>query len=72
MENASKALLIAGGILLALLIIGSLVLLFSNLQDYQNKTNISVRQSQIAEFNNQFEPYNKTTRNNFDGTKKCI
>ena len=59
MENASKALLMAGGVLIALLIIGSLVLLFSNLQDYQNTTNISEKQAQIAKFNNQFEPYNK-------------
>ena len=59
MENASKALLMAGGILIALLIIGSLVLLFANLQDYQNKTDVSSKQAQIAEFNNQFEPYNK-------------
>ena len=59
MENASKALLMAGGILIALLILGSLVLLFSNLQDYQNKTDASTKQAQIAEFNSQFEPYNK-------------
>ena len=60
MENASKALLMAGGILLSLLILGSLVLLFSNLQDYQNKSDISTKQAQIAKFNNQFEPYNKS------------
>lgn len=60
MENASHALLIAGGILIALLILGSLVMLFTNLQDYQNKTDISVKQAQIADFNNQFEPFNKT------------
>lgn len=59
MENAAKALLMAGGILIALLVIGALVLLFSNLSDYQNKTDASVKQSQIAEFNNQFEPYNR-------------
>lgn len=59
MENASKALLMAGGILIALLILGSIVLLFANLQDYQNKTDSSTKQSQIAAFNNQFEPYNK-------------
>jgi len=59
MENASKALLMAGGVLIAILILGSLVLLFANLQDYQNKTDSSTKQSQIAEFNNQFEPYNK-------------
>ena len=59
MENAAKALLMAGGILIALLIIGAIVLLFSNLQDYQNKTDISEKQAQIAQFNNQFEPFNK-------------
>ena len=59
MENASKALLMAGGILIALMIIGSIVLLFANLQDYQNKNDISIKQSQIAKYNNQFEPFNK-------------
>lgn len=60
MENASKALLMAGGMLIALLILGSLVLLFANLQDYQNKTNISKKQAEIAEYNNQYEPFNKS------------
>lgn len=59
MENAAKALLMAGGILIALLILGAIVLLFANLQDYQNKTDISTKQAQIAQFNNQFEPFNK-------------
>lgn len=59
MENASKALLMAGGMLIALLIIGSLVLLFANLQDYQNKNDISQKQAEIAKYNNQFEPFNK-------------
>ena len=59
MENASKALLMAGGILIALMIIGSIVLLFANLQDYQNKNDISIKQSQIAKYNNQFELFNK-------------
>lgn len=59
MENASKALLMAGGMLIALLIIGSLVLMFANLQNYQNNEDISAKQAQIAEYNNQFEPYNK-------------
>ena len=60
MENASKALLMAGGVLIALLILGSLVMLFTNLQDYQNSQDVSAKQSQIAKFNNQFEPYNKS------------
>ena len=49
----------AGGILIALLVIGALVLMFSNLQDYQIKTNASNQQTEVANFNNQFEPYNK-------------
>lgn len=59
MENTSKALLMAGGILIALLILGALVLLMTNLQTYQNANNDMTKNSQIAEFNNQFEPYNK-------------
>ena len=59
MENAAKALLIAGGVLLALLVISSLVMLFTNLQDYQNKTDASVLETQIANYNNQFSLYNR-------------
>lgn len=59
MENASKALLIAGGILIAMLIIGSLVLLFNNIASYQSNEDANAKQSQIAKFNNQFEPFNK-------------
>ena len=59
MENAAKALLMAGGVLIALLVLGSLVMLFTNLQDYQNKTDASVLETQIAKYNSQYEPYNK-------------
>ena len=59
MENASKALLMAGGILIALMIIGALVLLGNNLSSYKNNEQALEKQSQIAEFNDQFEPYNK-------------
>lgn len=59
MENASNALLMAGGILIALLIIGALVIMGANLQSYQNNNDDLTKLSQIAEFNNQFEPYNK-------------
>ena len=59
MENASKALIMAGGILIALLIIGSLIFFGTTLQSYQNSENENVKDSQIAEFNNQYEPYKK-------------
>lgn len=59
MENATRALTMAGGILIALMILGALLLMFNNLSSYQNKNDASELASQIAEVNNQFEPYNK-------------
>lgn len=59
MENAAKALLMAGGILIAMLVIGALVMMFIQLGDYQMSTAASEKQAQVAKFNNQFEPFNK-------------
>ena len=59
MENASKALIIAGSVLIALLIIGALVLMFSNLTSYQKTNTETAREAQIVEFNNQYENYNR-------------
>ena len=59
MENATQALTMAGGILIALMILGALFLMFNNLSSYQNQNDTSTKSTQIAEFNNQFEPYNK-------------
>ena len=57
MENASKALLIAGGMLIALLIIGALVLRFNQIGDYDKGLHSIEKISQIAEFNMDFERY---------------
>ena len=59
MENASKALIMAAGILIALIILGALILMFSNLSNYQD-TNIQTdREAQIVEFNNQYVTYDR-------------
>lgn len=58
MENASKAILMAAGILIALLILGALILMFTRLGMFQSQNDAQTKQSQIAAFNNQFEPYN--------------
>ena len=60
MENASKALIMAGGILIALLVLGALMLMVNNLSSYQDSQDIQTKSSQIAEFNNQFNPYIKS------------
>ena len=57
MENASKALLIAGGMLIALLIIGALVLMFNQIGDYEKGKQGVEKNSQIAEFNMDFVRY---------------
>lgn len=57
MENASKALLMAGGILTALLVIGALILMFNQLGSYQKGNSDAEKNSQIAEFNKKFEKY---------------
>lgn len=57
MENASKALLMAGGILTALLVIGALILMFNQLGSYQKGNSEAEKNSQIASFNRKFEKY---------------
>lgn len=55
MENASKALIIAGAILLAILIISLGIIIFGQAQDTIQSVNMS-EQEQLA-FNNKFTPY---------------
>lgn len=57
MENASKALLMAGGILIALMIIGALLLMFNQIGDYEKGQQSNEKTSSLAEFNSDFERY---------------
>ena len=66
MENASKALIMAAAVLIALMITGALLLMFNNLSNYQETDTQNTRESQIVEFNNQFETYD---RNNVRGNE---
>ncbi len=59
MENASKALLMAASVLIALVIIGAFMLMMSNLTDYQDKSYQSTADAQTTEFNNQYITYAK-------------
>lgn len=55
MENASKALIIAGAILLAILLISLGILIFNQAQDTVNNSGMS--QAEISAFNNKFLKY---------------
>lgn len=57
MENASKALIIAGAILLAILLISLGIMIFSQAQDTVNNSGMS--QAEISAFNSQFIKYER-------------
>lgn len=57
MENATKALMIAGAILVALLIIGIAMAIYTNSQGVFTNVSGRMNQQQIQVFNQQFEGY---------------
>lgn len=59
MENASKALIMAASVLIAIVIIGALVLMFNSLSSYQQTNTQGTRETQVVEFNSQYETYNR-------------
>ena len=60
MENATRALTMAGSVLIALVIIGAILLVFNNLNSYQKVSDQLKKDEKVLEFNNQFETYNRT------------
>ena len=59
MENATKALIIAGGMLIAMLIVGLLTWGYTQLRSLQQKNVEEEERQQIVDFNERFEAYNK-------------
>lgn len=57
MENASKALIMAGGILLSVLILGLAVMVFRNISDLEGVKQDSEAQEQASEFNKRYEMF---------------
>ena len=66
MENASKALLIAGGILLTMLVVSLLVLMKGNLNKIANAEDDKKAAEQLTAFNASYEAYNKKLLNGTD------
>ena len=61
MENATKALIIAGGMLIAMLITGLLVWGFGQIRSVQQEKADQDVIQEITDFNERFEAYNRTT-----------
>lgn len=57
MENASKALIMAGGVLIALLVIGLLVFFYNNLRGLQSIEQSNDEVEAITEFNKKYDVY---------------
>ena len=60
MENASKALIIAGAILLSILLISLGIMIYNQAQDTVN--NSGMTEAQITSFNNKFLKYERTAQ----------
>ena len=61
MENASKALIMAGEILIGIMIVSIAVYLFNMMGEYSRNTNKAIEDTQIAQFNSQFLKYEGST-----------
>ena len=59
MENAAKALTIAGGVLLAVIILAGLVYMFQRISLIPRQQEYTQEIEQLTEFNQQFEAYDK-------------
>ncbi len=65
MENASRALIIAGGMLIAMLIVGLMVFGYSRIRAFKEEEKTAEEREEIVEFNQRFEAYNRTTVRGF-------
>ena len=59
MENESRALIIAGSVLLAILVIGMLVLMFNTISELKSTEASSEEVEKLAQYNRQIEMFNK-------------
>lgn len=59
MENASRALVIAGGVLLSLIIIGVVMFAYRGITSIQKEKDISLSNEQVSKINEQIEKYTK-------------
>lgn len=60
MENSSKALLIAGGVLIAILVLSLLVLGYNSLTGYMSSDSENKKQEQLIKFNAEYQAYERS------------
>ena len=57
MENATKALLMAAGVLFAIVVVSLLVIAFNRISKYYNENTSSTQQEQVVKFNEEYGSY---------------
>lgn len=72
MENASKALIMAAGILLGVMIVSIAVYLFSVYGEYSSDAYAKIEKAQIDQFNTKFLKYYGTRTNNKDEEEQVL
>ena len=60
MENATKALLIAAGVLLAMMLISLLVMGYNRISSYYEQKHELIMAEQLDKFNKEFQNYNRS------------
>ena len=59
MENATKALLIAGGVLIAIIIISMFVMMYGRMANIEKEQQEKIELEQLTAFNAEFEAFNR-------------
>lgn len=66
MENATKALLMAAGILIAIIIISLAIVVYGRVTNYYQTKQRNISEEQLAAFNNQYSVYNRDDVTGFE------
>ena len=69
MENASKALLMAAGVLIVILIVSVFMFFINQVSDYQKTNEDAIKDSQLSTFNEQFAQYARKDLKGVDSYK---
>ena len=75
MENATKALLMAAGILIAIIILSLAIVVYGRVTSYYQTKQRNISQEQLAAFNNEYTVYNRDDVTGFELVSlinKCI
>lgn len=66
MENATKALLMAAGILITIVVLSLAIFVYGRVSDYYQTKQRNISQEQIAAFNNEYTVYNRDDVTGFE------